>query len=552
MPAGVSRTKTSAVLPTKSKLAIQIKAAEQEQHPLSPEELSHLRTKDSWSFSFAFILIQIGLAVIYGIWIVYPGTSSNATRYSDPQTNLTLYPYFRDVNVMIFFGFGFLMTFLRRYGYSAVGYTLLISALVAEWSVPIEGFFERIYAYPISWESYEVSILQLINGLFCAGAVMISYGAILGKVTPSQMLIMGMVEPLFYWVNIYVTIDVLQAVDVGGGMTIHTFGAYFGLAVTWWLTSPITHSHKDNCSNYSSDLFSLAGTLFLWIMWPSFNAATGKSELGQVRALVNTFLSLCSCTFSAFIFSRLFSGNKFDIVHIQNSTLAGGVVMGVSADMIVTPVGAIICGFCVGIISVLGYRFVTPILSNKLGIQDICGVHNLHGMPGVSSCIVGIFACLGATVTSYNSEYDIFIPLKNSNQQAGIQTASLFITLGIAIFGGTITGILMKKGWAMGGIIKSDFFNDRTFWNLPSDYDFVIDKEEEPAGPREIEMQETKREVLAENRGRSDSHSSESRSRSKSRSRSPSPNRSRSVSEVSAQSDDKAKKRSDSEVSKSD
>lgn len=28
---------------------------------------------------------------------------------------------FQDIHVMIFIGFGFLMTFLKRYGYSAVG-----------------------------------------------------------------------------------------------------------------------------------------------------------------------------------------------------------------------------------------------------------------------------------------------------------------------------------------------------------------------------------------------------------------------------------------------
>lgn len=43
---------------------------------------------------------------------------------------------------MIFVGFGFLMTFLRKYGYSATGYSLFLAALVVQWSVLIKGFFE--------------------------------------------------------------------------------------------------------------------------------------------------------------------------------------------------------------------------------------------------------------------------------------------------------------------------------------------------------------------------------------------------------------------------
>lgn len=41
---------------------------------------------------------------------------------------------------MIFVGFGFLMTFLRKYGYSATGYTLFMAALVVQWSVLMKGF----------------------------------------------------------------------------------------------------------------------------------------------------------------------------------------------------------------------------------------------------------------------------------------------------------------------------------------------------------------------------------------------------------------------------
>jgi hypothetical protein len=39
--------------------------------------------------------------------------------------------------------------------------------------------------------TFSIGVFEMVNALFCAGAVMISYGAILGKVTPTQMVIMG-------------------------------------------------------------------------------------------------------------------------------------------------------------------------------------------------------------------------------------------------------------------------------------------------------------------------------------------------------------------------
>ena len=54
-----------------------------------------------------------------------------------------------------------------------------------------------------------------------------------------------------------------QVKDAGGSMTIHTFGAYFGLTVTWILYRPNLYQSKDRQSSvYHSDLFAMIGESF--------------------------------------------------------------------------------------------------------------------------------------------------------------------------------------------------------------------------------------------------------------------------------------------------
>lgn len=48
---------------------------------------------------------------------------------------------FQDVHVMVFVGFGFLMTFLQRYGFSAVGFNFLLAAFGIQWALLMQGWF---------------------------------------------------------------------------------------------------------------------------------------------------------------------------------------------------------------------------------------------------------------------------------------------------------------------------------------------------------------------------------------------------------------------------
>ncbi len=92
----------------------------------------------------------------------------------------------------------------------------MISALVIEWSIILQFFFESLVTSDPEFAFGKgVDMLALTNALFCAGAVMISYGGFLGKATPTQMLVVGILEPMFYWLNIYITISKLEVIDVG-------------------------------------------------------------------------------------------------------------------------------------------------------------------------------------------------------------------------------------------------------------------------------------------------------------------------------------------------
>lgn len=46
-------------------------------------------------------------------------------------------------------------------------------------------------------------------------------------------------------------------------------------------------------------------------------------------------------------------------MHIQNATLAGGVGVGTAAEMMLTPYGALIVGFFCGILSTLGFAYLS-------------------------------------------------------------------------------------------------------------------------------------------------------------------------------------------------
>ena len=242
------------------------------------------------------------------------------------------------------------------------------------------------------WVDLELQITTLITADFAAGAAMISFGALLGKASPLELVFIAISEMVFYGLNESIGVIEMQAVDMGGSIFVHTFGAYFGLAVSYMVTPRDKFEEKDEGSTYTSDTFAMIGTIFLWMFWPSFNGALA-TETQQHRVIINTVLALTASCMITFAMSAIMRHDKkFDMVDIQNATLAGGVAVGSASDLVIGPWGAILLGCIGGVVSVLGYTRLQPWLAQNCGLHDTCGVHNLHGMPGV---IGGNAATLG-------------------------------------------------------------------------------------------------------------------------------------------------------------
>ena len=68
---------------------------------------------------------------------------------------------FQDVHVMIFIGFGFLMTFLKKYGLSAMSLNMLIAVICLQWATLVYGFFHLHTHNEMTGEEYAIPRIYL-------------------------------------------------------------------------------------------------------------------------------------------------------------------------------------------------------------------------------------------------------------------------------------------------------------------------------------------------------------------------------------------------------
>jgi len=126
-----------------------------------------------------------------------------------------------------------LIIYLR---YSAVGYNFLIAAFAIEWALIVRGY---IFDFNLQTKKFPIDVERMIGADFVAAAVLISFGAVVGKTNPTQLIIMAFVEVLLQSANEFLGLHRFCAYDIGQSMFIHTFGifkTYFKTEVSYLLS----------------------------------------------------------------------------------------------------------------------------------------------------------------------------------------------------------------------------------------------------------------------------------------------------------------------------
>lgn len=334
---------------------------------------------------------------------------------------LDVLKYFRAIHIMamLLLGFGFLMVFVKKYGRSALTATYLLVSI----AIPLYFLKDTLGIFG----GVASDIDRLILAEFAAASLLIASGAILGRLKMYQYILLGILFIPSYALNEWILLEgglglVSHGafVDTGGSILIHAFGALFGLAVAFSMTTKKEFAVPIEADD-TSDRFSLLGSMVLWVFWPSFCAALVAAE-DIPMTIVNVILALAGSTLATY-FATVKLRGKISAADIANAALAGGVAIGSTCDK-VPAVYAFIIGILAGVLSTVGFAVIQERFQALTKKIDTCGVFNLHGLPGLFGGFAAMVAVNG---------------ISRTNQLKGI-----IITVVLSLVSGLVAGKLLS------------------------------------------------------------------------------------------------------------
>ena len=435
-----------------------------------------------WSFILIYVILEVILIIVIAIlfnWDKRNHPDYSCIEYNKDKENIisdniynetekeisTYYGLFRDINIMAFIGFSMLHTLTHGNAWTSIAFDILSIVI----SFQISLFFNLIFenAFKESWKSGILNFDTFIKAIFNSCAILVSLGAVHGKISHVQYLVLIISETILSSLNFKLCDVKLKIIDTGGGLYIHTFGALFGLAIYIVLfrskkkRARLTAYNRSNITNYLSNITCFIGVLFLLNYFPSFNAGLALSDDGRYRAVINTYFSIIGSTVMTFIVTGFIYNGKFAFKHILFGSFSGGIIISTFCSVCVDHWAAILIGMLCGLICVLLLEYLNKVFA-EFGYYDIYNIIVVHCIPGILGAFISsmVISGLDRRVDNY---YNVLLKDmdRDNHAQAGIQVAAIFITCAISFVGGITVGFLIKVSRC--GKIR-EYFDDNEFF----------------------------------------------------------------------------------------
>ena len=444
-----------------------------------------------WSFILIYIILEVILIIVIATlfdWDKRNHPKYSCIEYKENDTDIsilnsiyketekelsTYYGLFRDINIMAFVGFGMLHTLTQGNTWTSIAFDILSIVL----SFQISLFFNLIFenAFKESWNNGVLNFDTFIKAIFNSCAILVSLGAVHGKISHIQYLVLIISETILSSLNLKLCDVKLKIIDTGGGLYIHTFGALFGIAIYIVLfrskkkRARLSAYNRANITNYLSNITCFVGVLFILNYLPSFNSGLALSDDGRYRAAINTYFSIIGSIVMSFIITGFIYNGKFIYEYILFGSFSGGIIISTCCSVCLDHWAALLIGMLCGLICIILFKYLNELFL-QLGYYDIYNIIIVHGIPGILGAFISsmFISDLDHRVDNY---YNILLKdMERTNRaQAGIQIAAIFITCAISFVGGITVGFLIKVSRC--GKIK-EYFDDNEFFYGKLDGEF--------------------------------------------------------------------------------
>lgn len=439
------------------------------------------------AFGVLVILLEITFFVLYCVLVKYG--SFSVSQFIFPFYNNTNFtnnsccsPFCNldQSSIMVLLGLGCFFSAIRCTSFSAIGFILFIFAVSIQWAgLVIPWMFQAAldYVQPQYIYMNTAIICDVIYGTF---ALAIGHGALVGITSRIQTLIIIIIGVVLFGVNRLVVIHYLYVSDVGGSITVYMFGGLFGLSILYTLLI----KQKNWCcifkckreGTYYQYFFAFLGALFLIIFWPAFisNPFPAQSDLRE-RALVNTIYSISASVIISFAMSSFVTKCcKLTILHVICGSISGAIIIGSVAPLFTQVWGAILLGAFSAFITIVMIRYVRNYKYIKPDIYGVFWTFAFSGfVGGIASAIMADIVYDTEGVLTF-SELILIYPAivygnlgvgspRSATEQGGYQMLGVLVSIGIAVLGGFIVGIVIR--W-VGPLEDDEYYNDSSSWRL--------------------------------------------------------------------------------------